>query len=265
MRISILGCGWLGFPLAQYLVEKGQDVKGSVTSKIKETALSEIGVKPYTLFWKDDGFEGDLKSFLKTDVLIITIPPSKVAASGGLQKLTSALLPSLETATVPNVIFISSISVYGNGTGEISEETAVLPETPGAKDIVAAERILLSAPFLKVTVLRFGGLVGPGRHPVKHLAGRENVADPNAAINLIHLNDCIGIIEGILKQEKWGYIFNGVAPFHPSRKDFYTQKALSLGLPSPVFTKEASGSGKIVLSQNVRDLLHYDFSVTETI
>jgi 3-hydroxyisobutyrate dehydrogenase-like beta-hydroxyacid dehydrogenase len=30
--ISILGCGWLGVPLAKHLIQKGFSVKGSVTS-----------------------------------------------------------------------------------------------------------------------------------------------------------------------------------------------------------------------------------------
>ncbi|MEZ7854793.1 MAG: SDR family NAD(P)-dependent oxidoreductase, partial [Cyclobacteriaceae bacterium] len=31
--ISILGCGWLGLPLARQLVQQGHQIKGSTTSQ----------------------------------------------------------------------------------------------------------------------------------------------------------------------------------------------------------------------------------------
>lgn len=265
MRISILGCGWLGMPLAKRLVEKGYEVKASVTSEVKKSILADTNITPYVLFWNENGFTGNLTSFLETDVLIVAIPPSKVAAFGGLKTMLSTLLPSLEMAAVSKLIFISSTSVYGSNGGSISEGTPVSPETAGAKNIFAAEMILQSATKLKTAILRFGGLVGPDRHPVYSLSGKENIADPQAAINLIHLDDCIGIIEAILHQERWGHVLNAVSPFHPSRKVYYTTKALSLGLTPPKFSDESLSLGKIILSQKVQSLLGYTFTVTETI
>ena len=49
MKISILGCGWLGFPLAKSLVEKGFSVKGSTTSENKLSILSTAGILFYCL------------------------------------------------------------------------------------------------------------------------------------------------------------------------------------------------------------------------
>ncbi len=265
MRVSILGCGWLGMPLAKHLAGKDHEIKGSVTSEAKTKELMNAHVTPYVLFWDENGFNGDLTSFLETDILIITIPPSKVAAFGGLQKILSTILPSLEKAAVSKVIFMSSISVYGSSAGTISEENPVAPETPSAKDIAAAEMILSSAANVTATILRFGGLVGIDRHPVYSLSGKENIADPGAAINLINADDCIGIIEAIIEKGKWGHTINAVAPFHPSREAYYSNKASSLGLTLPKFSQETSSPGKIVLSPKVKDILDYTFTVTETI
>ena len=44
-KIGILGCGWLGFPLAEILIKKGFDVKGTSTSLEKVEQLNKIGVK----------------------------------------------------------------------------------------------------------------------------------------------------------------------------------------------------------------------------
>ena len=47
MQVSILGCGWLGLPLAKSLIEKGFSVNGSTTSveKIPEVHGEDIFLK----------------------------------------------------------------------------------------------------------------------------------------------------------------------------------------------------------------------------
>ena len=49
MKISILGCGWLGLPLGKFLVEKGHVVKGSTTSEDKISLLSSMGIVPFLI------------------------------------------------------------------------------------------------------------------------------------------------------------------------------------------------------------------------
>jgi 3-hydroxyisobutyrate dehydrogenase-like beta-hydroxyacid dehydrogenase len=48
-QISILGCGWLGFPLAISLVQKGYVVKGSTTSLEKQDLFLKNGILPYAI------------------------------------------------------------------------------------------------------------------------------------------------------------------------------------------------------------------------
>ena len=49
MKVSILGCGWLGFPLAKQLVALGCQVSGSTTSAEKISILAEADIKPFLL------------------------------------------------------------------------------------------------------------------------------------------------------------------------------------------------------------------------
>ena len=44
-KLGILGCGWLGFPLAKVLIKKDYDVKGTSTSIEKVKKLEILGVK----------------------------------------------------------------------------------------------------------------------------------------------------------------------------------------------------------------------------
>ncbi len=45
--ISVLGCGWLGLPLAEDLIDKGYKVKGSTTTESKLNGFLEKGINPY--------------------------------------------------------------------------------------------------------------------------------------------------------------------------------------------------------------------------
>ena len=48
-KISILGCGWLGIPLAEALIKNGFSVSGSTTSIEKISLLQNLDVEPFLL------------------------------------------------------------------------------------------------------------------------------------------------------------------------------------------------------------------------
>lgn len=261
-QISILGCGWLGLPLAKSLIGKGYSVKGSTTSIGKIPILNEVGIDGFQIEVSELGIAGEIDSFLRNStLLIIDIPPKlRGASSENFVKKIDNLIPFIEKSTVEEVIFISSTSVYPDDDTLISEDTKPQPNTEGGRQLLQVENLLQKN--FKTTVVRFGGLIGDNRHPVHHLAGKHNLANPDAPINLIHQTDCIGIIERIIELDIWNDTFNAVAPFHPTRKEYYTQKAVELGLPLPGFTEATTSFGKIIQSNKVESELHYQFQNT---
>ena len=48
-KISILGCGWLGLPLAKALVNNDYLVSGSTTSEEKIAVLEKAKIEPFLL------------------------------------------------------------------------------------------------------------------------------------------------------------------------------------------------------------------------
>ena len=72
----------------------------------------------------------------------------------------------------------------------------------------------------------------------------------------------MGIIKKVIEINSWGETFNGVAPFHPSRKEYYTQKAVELNLALPEFNYQLPTFGKIILSSKVEKVLCYSFTKT---
>ena len=260
--IGIIGCGWLGLPLAISFVEDGYAVHGSTTSKEKVAHLTKKGISPFMISLSEDGIKGDISGFLShVDVLIINVPP-KLRGKGTKENYVKKMLllhQEINKATIDNVIFISSTSVYGDIEGEVTEETTPQPSTESGKQLVASEDIFKNDPTLKCTIIRFGGLIGPKRHPVTMLSGRQGLSNGNAPINLIHLNECINIIQTTIYNSWWNEIFNGVYPYHPSKEKYYTQKAFEFGIQVPDY-KIDSKIGKIVRSQALLNVKKYHFT-----
>jgi len=267
-QISILGCGWLGLPLAKKLTVKGHLVNGSTTSESKLTILKELGINPFLVTLESESISNTITDFLtESEILIIDIPPklreskTNVATSTEMvfvRKMEN-LIPFIEKSTVKKVLFVSSTAVYGNDNTTITEDTPPNPETESAKQLLLTETLLQKNQNFATTILRFGGLIGEDRHPVKFLAGKENLENPDAPVNLIHQNDCIAIIEAILNQSKWNEVFNAVAPFHPTREEYYTQKAKEHNLNPPKFRAEKSNIQKVISSKKIESVLNYQF------
>jgi nucleoside-diphosphate-sugar epimerase len=264
IQISILGCGWLGLPLAKSLLEKGFSIKGSTTSLDKISVLENIGIEAFQIELSESEIKGEIDLFLSnSEILIIDIPPKlRSVTSENFVKKIQNLIPFIEKAKIEKVVFISSTSVYGEGNSIVTEVTKPSPDTESGKQLLASENILHSNPNFKTTVIRFGGLIGEDRHPIRSLAGRKNIENPEAPINLIHQTDCIGMIKRIIEQNCFGEIFNAVAPFHPTKKEYYTKKAIELGLPLPEFEQSKSSVGKTILSTKVETVLNYKFQNT---
>ena len=264
-KICIIGCGWLGFPLAQSLVKKGHSVKGSTTSSEKITALNSEGIEGYLIQLSSEGISGDIENCLADcDVLVLNIPPGlRKNPEANYVKQLQYILPYVEESSVKKVLFISSTSVYDDDESMplISETSPTSTHSNTAKQLLAAEALFQNNSSFNTTILRFSGLFGEDRHPAKFLSGRQNIKNPDAPINLIHLSDCIAIIETLIKLELWNTVFNAVTPSHPSRKNYYTSvcKALNLALPS--FSDEQKSIGKIIDATKLAHVLGYKFKV----
>ena len=260
-KISILGCGWLGIPLAEALIKNGFSVSGSTTSIEKISFLNNLGVEPFLLSIEGNTIKGDVLSFLKeSSVLIINIPPKLRGnlADNFVEKI-AVLIPFIEKSNVEKVLFVSSTSVYGDSNKTVFETTIPFSDGENGKQLLASEKLLQENKNFKTTVIRFGGLIGKERHPVTFLAGRNNLENPNAPINLIHQDDCIGIILKILKSNFWNETLNAVAPFHPTREEYYTKKAKKFNLEPPIFTHSKPSIGKTIASDLLENVLKYHF------
>lgn len=257
-HISILGCGWLGLPLAIDRIAKGDTVKGSTTTEHKIEKLKTEGIIPH-LFTLGESSEEKYTDFLsESEIVIINFPPKRVPNSIEIyQEQIKSILPFI--SQTQKIIFISSTSVYQNTNGEISETLAISPEKESGKAVAAVERLLQEQFENRVTIIRLSGLIGHDRLPGRFLANKKEVQNGDAPINVIHREDCIGLINAVLEKEAWGEIINGCADQHPIRKEYYTLAAQKIGLTPPSFIKQEKQAYKIISNTKSKTLLGYSY------
>ncbi len=243
-NVSILGCGWLGKPLAVSLLEEGFLVKGSTTSEIKVQELEHLDIDTYTIDITE--FE-EFDSFLHSEILIVAIPLKDILAF-------ERFIEQIENSIIQKVIFISATSVYPTSNSMVTEETATLT-TP----LSEIESLFRENTYFETTIIRFAGLFGPGRHPGKWFKNEKKIPQPNGFVNMIHLDDCIEIIHEIIDQNHWNDTLNACSNDHPTRKDFYTNARKSIDFEKPIFEENTPLNYKIVSSKKIQNVLGYQF------
>ncbi|NIG54581.1 SDR family NAD(P)-dependent oxidoreductase [Chitinophaga sp. Cy-1792] len=256
--ISILGCGWVGKPLAVHLASIGYRVKGSRTTAEGVAELHTLGIEGYTVRLKEDAIEGDNAPFWDADVIIIDVPPRMQRGDHAFVAEMETLAVALEQTRIRHVIFVSSTSVYPNINDKVYEDCNIPPDKPNGVALLKAEKVLLNKPGFNTVVLRFGGLAGFDRLPNT----QKKVNDPRAQdtpLNLIHRADCIGVIERVLEKDIWGEVFNACASGHPLRFSYHVQAAAHFDLQRPRRKEPEDDSYKIVTNTKVKDLLGYRF------
>lgn len=258
--VGILGCGWFGLPFAKTLVQLGYKVKGSTTSAEKLKDLAALGIEPYQINLNDNG---ELPAeFFKADALFVNVPPrAKSEAVSTYPDKLRAVVKAAE-GKVKQVVFISSTGVFEDGNFEVDENSKPQPDTDAGRALLAAEELCSKNEQFTTTIIRFAGLIGPGRNLAKFFTGRNGVPNGKAPVNLIALQDCIGICLRLLNTEAFGGIYHAVMPQHHSRNEFYTELCKASGMEKPIFKDELL-AWKEVNSVNVANRLSYTFEVKD--
>jgi len=253
-KISILGAGWLGTPLALHFKELGHQIKVSTTKLNKLHDFQKQGLQAFLIDTDQEEQTDDWELFFKdTDLLIITIPPAhnQVLKTNYSEKIRK-IIPNIEKHKIKEVIFTSSTTVYISLSGLVDEKTEVFPVSEMDKQILEVENLLLKNPYFQSAILRLGGLIGEDRHPVHYIVKKSVVNDANNPVNMVHRKDIIRFLSKMVTKVLPNDVFNIVAPIHHNRRDFYTQEAKKLGLsPLPHFIDNPSADFRKVNGEKI--------------
>ncbi|WP_426958441.1 NAD-dependent epimerase/dehydratase family protein [Muricoccus radiodurans] len=154
---------------------------------------------------------------------------------------TQALLDAATAAGVRRLVHFSSIAVYGEAAGAVTEETPLLsPDTPGyAGWKVAAEAACLAARGIEVVRLRPTIVYGPGSPLwVGKMAERIRAGvwgtfgeAGEGTCNLVHVDDVAGAVLAALSAPAAGQVFNVNGPEAVSWNAWFVRLAEAIGAP----------------------------------
>jgi nucleoside-diphosphate-sugar epimerase len=246
MKITVIGCGWLGLPLAKSLLDIGHEVLGSTTQASRMTLLLDSGIQ---CFVYDGLVHSQLPEIVKAcDVAILNFPPSR---SADYTEQMKDVIDQFSQQT--KLIFTSSTGVYQDLNGLCNELSPVIPTHP----VFLAEEAVRNS-GRKHMILRLAGLISEDRHPVKYLSGKKN-ADGQKVVNLVHREDVIAAIISILNQQVWEETFNVCFPKHPTRAEYYLEQAVNRQLSLPSFTF-SEGTGKEIDASKLIQHLKFSYN-----
>jgi nucleoside-diphosphate-sugar epimerase len=246
-RISILGAGWLGKPLAQALKTAGATLKLATRSTERLAQLSAMNDQNVQIDLDSLNNHDEIMQFLDADLLIINITYKNLQNYHRFVEI-------IEQSDIKKVVFVSSTSVYKNTQSVVTESSEFEDEN---SVVLQIENIFRNTTLFQTTFIRMAGLVDSRRHPARFFKSGKIVPQSAAPINLIHLDDCIGIIRAVIEQKTWGDTFNACSTTHPTKLEFYSYVRSLVNEQPPTFSDKATLRYKIVSNDKIRQQLAY--------
>ena len=234
-NILIAGCGYVGTALGLRLAAAGHVIWGirrsaeGLPSGIRHVA-ADLTI-PETL--------RELPPAL--DVVFYTAAPNgpdeaayRAIYVDGLRYVLEALVRQHQSPQ--RVLLTSSTAVYAQSGGEWVDETSPTePQHFTGRRVLEGERVLLDGPF-PATVLRLGGIYGPGRTSLIERV-RQRLATcrdgPPLYTNRIHRDDCAGALHHLMTLSQPDSLYIGVDHEPADYCDVLRWLAAQLGAPPP--------------------------------
>lgn len=199
MKRLVIGCGFLGLPLALRWQNQGDSVFATTRNKQRSLEFSDIGLHPLILDTTDPvSLEQLQQQSFDTVVVAVGMDRSRYDSVhhvyvGGLENVLKNL-----SEDIGQLIYVSSTGVYGDFGGEwVDESSPTDPQRDGGKACLEAEQLLQSSRFSdRATVLRMSGLYGNERVPTKSAVESKqwNKLSATGYLNLIHVDDAVSAV-----------------------------------------------------------------------
>ncbi|MHC5851787.1 SDR family oxidoreductase [Nostoc sp.] len=225
MNVAIIGCGYLGYKVAQYWQQKMNFVV-SVTTTSPERVPALQSVSQRVVVTRGNDLDS-LKSVLHNqDVVLLSIgaKDAEVYEETYLQTAQTLVSCLQQIKSVKQLIYTGSYAVYGDRNGVwVDEETPLAPANLNAQILRKTEDVLLSTSNenLRVCIFRLGGIYGTGRELLKifgRYSGTTRPGNGEDITNWIHLDDIVGAIEFARHRRLQG-IYNLVDDAHLTSRD----------------------------------------------
>lgn len=239
MNKLIIGCGYVGLPVAMKWLEQGHVVSALTRSKERADEFRKRGIRPIS---GDITRPESLTKLPESETILYAVGFDRTANQSrreiyvqGLKNVISEI-----KARTQKLIYLSSTSVYGQSAGEwVNESSVCKPERENGQICLEAEQLLTEQKSLQTVILRLAGIYGPGRllarmEQIK--AGEPLLGRPDAYLNLVHVTD---IVNSILKCDVSTRLHSHylVSDNYPmTRQEYYERLAKLIDAPLPQFS-----------------------------
>lgn len=232
----IVGCGDLGTEIGLRLIERGHRVVGwrravpAGTSPIQFQAVDVLA--PVTL------------GIARVEYVVCALAPRRDGSDTYARTYVEGARNTLQALDAAGVVprralLISSTSVYGDMSGSISEETPIA-EASGRAAVQLETETLFGSHFATIattaTVLRCGGIYGPGRGRLLEQvrAGSAVIPQHSTKTSRIHRDDAAGAAVHLLTMpDEPKSLYLGVDDEPAELGDVLRFVADQLGAPTP--------------------------------
>ena len=204
MRVTILGCGYVGCELGRRLATD-HDVWGVRRSERGLDDVRTVGLEPVQADVTD---RDSLDAVPDADWVVFAANAGGRDAESARETYVNGLRTTIEAfgereESPERFVYTGSTGVYGDFDGEwVDEETPLDPTTDRQEALVEAERTALDATDeheIAGTVARFGGLYGPDRYRIqRYLDGPVT----DGYLNLVHRDDAAGAVAFLLAEDE---------------------------------------------------------------
>jgi nucleoside-diphosphate-sugar epimerase len=249
MRVLVIGCGYVGQPLAEKLVAGGHEVF-ALSRKPPELPGTIVPIVC------DITRADEVRSLPRDiDALINTASSSK----GGVEEYRSVYLEGtrnlLAHLRFEKYIWTSSTSVYAQTDGSVvNEESAAEPVSATGRILRETEELVLGKG--QGIVLRLAGIYGPERGHLfqQYLRGDARIhGDGSRWLNMIHRDDAVGAIIAALEKGRAREIYNVTDRKPVTEREFFKwlSQQLKRDLPPTALETELVGRKRGVTNKRV--------------
>lgn len=238
-RRLIVGCGYVGRRVARTWRDAGDTVFAMTRSPARAEEFRALGWQPVVA---DVTEPASLGSLPRVDLVLHAVgydrssgPSQRDVYVDGLRSVLEAL-----PMPMPRVVHVSSTSVYGQSDGSIVDETSPTePTSESGRICLDAEQLVRQSCAERGTIVRLAGIYGPDRllRRVQGLRSGEPIAgNPDAWLNLVHVDDAAGSIVRLAEDERAsGHTYLVCDDVPVRRRDYFGQLAELVGAKPPTF------------------------------
>ncbi|MBP8131508.1 MAG: SDR family oxidoreductase [Candidatus Hydrogenedentes bacterium] len=240
LRVLIAGCGYVGCALGERLARDGHEVWGLR----RDVSRLPAGIRPFRADLSAPASLARLPGrfdhvFYTAGAASFSDEAYRSAYVDGLRNVIDALQAARQAPR--RFFFTSSTGVYAQDAGEwLDEASPAAPRWFSGLRLIEGESLLREAGF-PATVVRLGGIYGPGRARLIDQV-RDGTARRTAGrtpyLNLIHRDDCAGVLCHLMSLDAPEPLYLAVDNEPVERNVLLCWVAERLGLPCPPFAGE---------------------------